>query len=780
MIASTRVVDIRLNSLVTSQSDLAELQRELTTKIRRARSVDYEDRKRDKTNTPQVIVFVLDRRVNWTAVPELLEGALHQLRSASSHRRNPNSSQWLLFTEDSIFRTEELYNPPHTSTRFTQTEIISSARKADMEGILNDEAVFFHHNRQAFFRLPSGEISDYFLRVGNTQRDPKNIEKIAFWALPELSDVHHVLCETWSISTTAATMAQFVEGYRGTSGITWSYLSAYLPQHTSDIAHVNELFSRAATKVGKLLFLVSASASGRIHKEFLKLAHQAGAIDKIRLLTIYQLNRSPCDGIVLHPLADFLDELGLKGSTSHLDVAASPVIEIDTSTYIPKYRGITTRPFSVIKQTSRGKEFFEKYSGNSIFSIARKGRTSDRSPGRHYTYHIDVSKLMQHPAFEAKLEEIIKSSSPTTVIIYTPSATNLQFLKIFCSVHERVHGSAPEEVYELPRLSLISEMNDILSALIDEDAHVTFLESLLVEGANLNDLTQTIREVRDKGYPSKAQITYLSGLFRPYSSVKERWVNFFPMCSDHAGFKERTKITAVETVILPKWNDKDCPWQRELDAHEHALEESDLDDRQRSYIQARILLLTDAMKAGGNGLRGEEVFFKRNPRDNFPFWAGSFWLDQSAVVARNREFGVTISVDDVDQADLICAVASAVHNWRCENPTSSVFRHELDFDCVINQEVTSENVGFNEPMLRAAIWRSLKPSEINVAGSNSDTAGMLATIYLDLNEANPHRVLGGEAALAYAWRLRGLLGSENAALVDWQYLLRLAENVTTQ
>ena len=128
-------------------------------------------------------------------------------------------------------------------------------------------------------------------------------------------------------------------------------------------------------------------------------------------------------------------------------------------------------------------------------------------------------------------------------------------------------------------------------------------------------------------------------------------------------------------------------------------------------------------------------------------------------------------------ADLVCAVASAVHSWRCDNPTSSVFTHELNFDDVINQEITSENVGFNEPMLRAAIWRSLKPIEINVSGSNSDTPGMLSTIFLDLDKSNPHRVLGGEAALAYAWRLRGLLGPVRSAQVDWPYLIRLSECV---
>lgn len=183
---------------MTSNSDLVTAQRDLTTSIRRARSVDYEDRKGNRTVTPKVIAFVLDRRVNWALVPELLDGARQQLKSIATHRRNPNSSQWLLFTQDFALRAEELYNPPKLSTRFSESLVISSALKSDMEGILRDESVFFHHNRQVFFRLPSGQISDFFLRVGNTQREPNNIEKIVFWALPQLGDVRHMLCETLS------------------------------------------------------------------------------------------------------------------------------------------------------------------------------------------------------------------------------------------------------------------------------------------------------------------------------------------------------------------------------------------------------------------------------------------------------------------------------------------------------------------------------------------------------------------------------------------------------
>lgn len=778
MNSDVRVVDIRLALPVSGDTDLVFLQGDLASKIRRARSVDYEERKQGGSRAPLHIVYALDRRVDWASVPELLQAAIQQLKSEASYKRNPKSYQWVLFSEAYNIKAVQTYVPANADENLDGSGIISLACKADMESMLTDDSVFFHHDRQAFFRLPSGEMSDYFLRVGNLQREQKNIERIAFWALPHISDVHHILCETWSISTTAAMIAQFIERYDSSRAVTWSYFSTYLPRNISDIQHLNELLSRSSTRESKLLFLVSATASGRIHEEYLKLARQANAVDRTKILTVYKLTDKPCEGDVIHDLPEFLQGLGLRGTTVAAEIGSAPVIEIDESTYIPRYRGATTKPFSVIKQTKRAREFFERYSGNNIFSIARKGRTSKRTPGRHYTYHVDVQKLMRHPTFYARFREEISKKAPVNVLVYTPSEANRQFLEIFLEVHKEVFKGAPEHVVGLDRLTLIAQNDVVLAALCDPEQHVVFLESLLVEGANLNDLEQTIREVRDKGFPSKSFVTYFVGLFRPYSKAKERWIHYFPQCSNHKGFSEKASLTPVETVILPKWSEDDCPWKRELRAHVRALDNSDLDERQKIYVQRRILCLSEAMKAGGDGLRGSSLFFKRAPSDIFPFWSGSFWLDKSAVVAANAEHGITIAEDDVDGADLICAVACAIHTWRFENPTSSLFIHDLSFDDVINQEVTSENAGFNEPMLRAAIWRALKPSEISVTGSNSDTESMLAGIFLDLNAANVHRVLGGEAALAYAWRLRGLLGPERAGDVDWPYLLTLADSVS--
>lgn len=84
----------------------------------------------------------------------------------------------------------------------------------------------------------------------------------------------------------------------------------------------------------------------------------------------------------------------------------------------------------------------------------------------------------------------------------------------------------------------------------------------------------------------------------------------------------------------------------------------------------------------------------------------------ASVAMRSRKWGGF--VDDIDFGDLIRA------------------SREVDPDKKMPKEITSENVGFNEPMLRAAIWRALFPKVINTDQSNADNFSMLNEVFLTL------------------------------------------------
>ena len=90
----------------------------------------------------------------------------------------------------------------------------------------------------------------------------------------------------------------------------------------------------------------------------------------------------------------------------------------------------------------------------------------------------------------------------------------------------------------------------------------------------------------------------------------------------------------------------------------------------------------------------------------------------------------------------------------------------------IKAEIVADQNGFNEPALRASIWRCLRLSEIAVDRKDNDLRETLKHIFFGSGD-NEHRVLGGEAALSLGTELRSILGDDFEA-IDWGYLRRLS------
>ena len=302
---------------------------------------------------------------------------------------------------------------------------------------------------------------------------------------------------------------------------------------------------------------------------------------------------------------------------------------------------------------------------------------------------------------------------------------------------------------------------------MDPALTVVFIDPVFITGGHIRDLAISVRENVTRGLPARAKIRHLVGLFRPETEIKERYGRrFYPRMSNHDGFN--AKLIPVEEVKLPNWNEAECPWIIELAKHEKLFTDPDLGAAEKAYIESRINSIKNGM---ANGLRGPDVFFKRYPQDCFRFFYGSFFLDSRKVIERNAEFGIKLLHESIDYADIVCAVAAAFQEWRESNKKRRPAFYQLRPLPPIKPEIVGDQNGFNEPALRAAIWRCLKTSEIALDRSDNDLAETLAHIYFGDDE---HHVLGGEAALAFGNDLPRILGVETFQKIDWLYLKQLA------
>ena len=740
--------------------------------IRRAVSEPYENRKWADDRPPEDLVFILDRRINWAHYPRTRERCLAELGKPDNIARNQGSFQWAIASLDYRHEVFPIHPVPGTTEAVAvsdRREILKATKSKEIGDMISDRSVFFHHRRSAFFLLPSGDVSDFFLRVGNIQSSKSNLRRLAYWSLPHLKDVDHVVSESWTISSTAAYMSQLANHYDPDIGCEWSYLEQYLTADSADVQHIQELSRSRNASNGDVLFVVSASASGRLIQLFDDVLRGDPNAGRFRRLTLFSLRDQERVEPALYSLGGLLKENDLLGPSSVEDVGNAQIIHVDPRTYIPVYRAKDTTTFKASEDTKDAKEFFHKYSGNGIFSVSRRGRTFQ---GRHHSFHVDIVKLLEHPHFHLSLREKLKVTGGCDAIIYVDSLPNREFAKLVQDIHQDEFGARKVNSFNVRQFDEIAELSEISDALASKDKNVLILESIFVTGTNLSDLSRTIRKMADRGQGSKSRITYLIGLNRPHSLQKQRSARLFDKASGHAGF--RGCLEAVETVLLPLFSTKDCPWQRELNAHLSALDAFKGDDADRHAMLQRIYVLQNAIVTG---LRGNDVFFKRSDDADFDLSSGSYFLDLGSVIKKNAEVGIPLTYADVDQADVACAVASSVHRWRCRASSNRVLFDEVPFDNLIDPGAFIDRNMFNDSLLRVAIWRALQPSEMDLRRSHSDSGSFLSRILCDGSMTNGDRVLAGEAVLAFSWQIRQVIGDERFGKIEWEYLKDLAEAV---
>lgn len=766
--------------------DLNAFDRYLERRVRVATDQVYESRRDDKEMMGRLqpgphlttnfgitdhLVIRLDPRVNWSDLVDQVELVRRSLSSQIS--RVPDLEVWLLYSADYKIHFTQLTSHLVRSAE-GQSLLLKGLREAELEAMLEDEQVVYHHNRAAIFRLPSGELSDYFLRLGNLQRRRDVLDAIVFWALPNLSDFTHVVAETWSISTLAAFLSAFLARYdRRRTKVEWSYLGAYLPSSTDEQARVSALLREVRAEGGKLLLLISASATGRLRDYFLalleKLEDSRLGLPRGDTLTLISVRRGHEHGNVVLDATQFLEATGLKGALEESLDSTQHVIEINSETYFPDYRMREVENFSALDDPGPTRKFFETYSGHAIFSVCRSGKT--RLPGRHHAFHVDFARLIHHPAFASELRARILEIGAIDHLVHRSDDHSHRFLDLFNQVYLDALGDNAFEVHAVNSFGEVSTRGKISELLTDASNSVVVLDPVFITGGHVRDLAIAVRRNVALQRPVLARLRHLVGLFRPETEVKSKYGrDFYPRMSNHAGFD--AQMVCVEEVLLPNWGKDDCPWARERRKHEQLYQDSSLAPAERVYIESRMREIDSGM---ASGLRGSAVFFRRYPTDTFSFFHGSFFLDSKKVVERNAQWGIKLNDDCVDHADLACAVAAAFQQWREKNKRRRpAFYQVRTLPSIekIKAEIAADQNGFNEPALRAAIWRCLRLSEIAVDRKDNDLRETLTHIFFGEGE-NEHRVLGGEASLSFGPELARILG-ERFDQIDWAYLRKLA------
>lgn len=730
--------------------DISLVMHEVIQKAQEARSL----RRREIANSSATLIFRLPVEIDWSFYNKEFS-LIRDVLASRAAGSNPNSFQYLLWSENFEHR---LYcvNRPTENEIFEVT--IQGIKFQELSSLVERKGVFFEHSKSALFRLPSGHISDFFFRVGNLQVSEDFARAVFFWSLPELKKVMHVICDTWSISTTAARISSFIFDYRANHEgplaqqiVRWSYSSEYFPENIDKQYLIEKALHTIEKKRidGELLFLSSYYSSGRLEDEISSCYENASSEIPFKMIAIYaddSFLEEKRKSTVLCSLSPFFKDKSLEGKSvpyrSDLEL-----LDVDGRVFFPDYRTIEFRKFVVPDTKDKG--FFETYKGLEAFSVHRDGKNSPHHGviGRHHAFHVDVEKVFKSLAFRKKVNAALSEAIPCTHVISDGSEGAQALLEAITGFVDNPIKDA--EIHHFPDWRKISENENLIQALNDSSNRLMVLIPTVVSGNTIGDIKKFVRQVCPDNLEN---LHFVIGLLRPDSKSKITDYYDYEREKTKESYVAPSALSLIEKVLLPNWGKKRCPWCLEDERLANILDSGKLSGEEKKLFSRR---LNELRHGSINGLSGAEIYFTRSVGEPLPFNKGSLFLEKEIAISNSstEESGVgfetvdhLISLAGNDEAscgDLCLAVANSMQNWRERAKLGSTKRLAIDAATI------SDDDRFNEAQLRAALWRCLKPSEARLAAMHGRSFENMRDRIFSNSEEPHHDCLELEVMLAF-------------------------------
>lgn len=627
----------------------------------------------------------------------------------SLQKRAPRASLHVLFSSGYVINLSSNLNrqiDDKLETKEVQNAFLKWLQDKEFYYYMKESNCLFQARAQFLYRAPSQRYVNMFLRVGNIQRSRQVLDAFFFWMIPHLREKNAILTDTWSISSIALNAGRFLERY-------WSHLPGekgsdqyseegkcrvdMLSTYPDELALVTPETRDALLRVGengkrKVLVLLSAVATGNSLRQLRETVHQIpNGENEFSFLALYKLDDA-CPAPYLCDLSSGIS--GMKfTAVSREEAENRAIIEIDKRTYFPIDIKETTLEVR-LKHAAPAKEFFSYYRNSSVISLHRDALDLSNQEHRHHGIYVDVKAMLSASKFRDKLQSELSQITRTPCLIVTPphdAGTMLaNYVQKILSqrlgaptpilVHPDLHPSSPD----LPKQINSASEEEIL--LIVDDVSVT--------GRRLSRYQQSLRELRFKG-----QIVYLVGVARP--ETEKHWTRRQIELSYRTGSHPRHLVISVETVILPDWDRKNCPWCAESNALLQLSQRGLLNGPTLSEVKGRLMALERARHQ--QGLVNDALW---RPEGCNPL-----------LLTPNSMF-VDVEDGPAAEADVIAAVAAAIQRMRTATEEE---RLALSYPHVSVLDPTNYfGTKFNDDLLRLAMIRTAKAEELERWESNAE------------------------------------------------------------
>jgi hypothetical protein len=473
-------------------------------------------------------------------------------------------------------------------------------QQEELTAFVKHSAALFPSRPHIIYRQPSGLYAEAFLRVGSVQTSRAHLDAFFFWLLPYLNDRDALLTDTWSISSiglnAALSLAAYTRNQRVCDFATLSVYQDGSPSRTQDAEATLRTLAKADRQT---LAIISASASGRTLKQLQTMARNVTAdTAQFRFVSLYSLSNRPSDALCRFPLP----------TPTHMvkDSDNRAIVEIDPVTYFPFH--LRDTPVLIKRAYVAHREFFTRYQGLGVFQLHRDSTDNSGQVIKHHGLYIDVTKLLDHAPYRAKLSAALNNIPRAPVLIVAPPHVAGEQLAAIAQEHCKDRFGITVPVLLHPDLvDVPGEAHELITS-AKGDALLLILDDVVVTGERIRRYSVQLRD----NLHYQGRRWYLIGVARPES--KQQW-EVFERDLRHRGkdgepnhFVEAHYIEAVEHAVLPNWQEAHCPWCRE---ERHLL--AFIDKQETSSANGIVIDRLLALQQRRNGLANNQGFWRPHP-----------------------------------------------------------------------------------------------------------------------------------------------------------------------
>ena len=601
---------------------------------------------------------------------------------------------------------------------------LSQARLPDAPGIV--------------YRAPSGKLVRSFLRVGNIQHNRSAIDAVFFWLIPHLRGCIGIVTDTWSISSISLNASRRLQVYRGGDSPPCSvemlprYHDGSESRAAESIEVVEKLFANTRIGSGAVLFLISATQSGSLVAHLRKsLAFRGFPRENAHFVAIFKLGTAPMP----KELTALRDLTGVKGFETHDPIEESESsqlesITIDDRVYFPLTFKDVVLGLKSTKETESVRKFFTDYGGADLVRVHRD--VNDDGSARHHAIWIDTEALTNHPSFEHRFAQRLLALQPSPDVVITPRhRVALKLGELACDILAKVsrprHIAHPNLFIAAPPRPSDEETAKVIDRVPKQSA-ILILDDAYITGARLSSYQAHLRYRTFQG-----KMHYMVALARPWSLAD--WKKF---CR-RLGYRRKEgkkrpdphTVQAIETLVLPHWQEHRCPWCREMEIYRKSGKESEIASRRT--IAKR---LEQLQRAKAEGL-SKDLFLGVDGHPDLEIRKESIFVEAPA-----------------SQASVFAAVASALQSLRVESPKQSApvlgpRRYPLSTVLYYKEYLVHT---YTDSILRASILRAAVRDELVYADKCAEREKGRRVRELIMSDIRSRANLAAELGLAIADR----------------------------